>query len=205
MHGSAVSKSLHLMAAHVRQPQHIARYLQNLFVRPIHSGLPWFTFGAIDFLNTYIRPYHTVFEYGCGGSTIFFAARAASIECVEHNRAWATSVATGLSNVHIRFEQAGREPPLSASPYCQALDRSFDIIVVDGWALGKCNKDDRRAVMSRAACFARAEKYAKPDSIIVLDDAWFDPTLKHHARDRLIFTEAGPWRTGVSRTDVFIY
>jgi hypothetical protein len=97
MHGSAVSKSLHLMAAHVRQPQHIARYLQNLFVRPIHSGLPWFTFGAIDFLNTYIRPYHTVFEYGCGGSTIFFAARAASIECVEHNRAWATSVSPELA------------------------------------------------------------------------------------------------------------
>jgi predicted O-methyltransferase YrrM len=100
-------------------------------------------------------------------------------------------LARGLSNVHIRFEQVGREPPLCASPYCQALDRSFDIIVVDGRALGKCNKDDRGAAMSRAACFARAEKYAKPGSIIVLDDAWFDPTLIHHARDRLIFTGAG--------------
>jgi hypothetical protein len=52
MRGSAVSKSLHLLAAQVRQPQHIARYLQNLLVRPIDSGLPWFTFGAIDFHNT---------------------------------------------------------------------------------------------------------------------------------------------------------
>jgi len=49
-------------------------------------------------------------------------------------------LARGLSNVDIRFEQAGREPPLSASPYCQALDRSFDIIVVDGWALGNAIK-----------------------------------------------------------------
>ena len=210
MRGSAIAKSLRLIAAHARQPQYITRYLKNLFVPPIACGLPWFTFGAIDFLASWIRPHHTIFEYGCGGSTIFFATRAARVECVEHNSKWATSVTAAiltqqLSNVHIRIEQAGREPPLSDSSYCRALDRAFDIVVVDGWALGKCSESDRRAVMYRAACFARAEEFAKPGSIIVLDDAWFDPTLKHHAGERRIFTGVGPWRMGVSRTDVFLY
>ena len=210
MRGSTVSRFLQLAGAHASHPRYVPRYFRNLFVPPIVSGLPWFTFGAIDFLHSWMRLDHKVFEYGCGGSTLFFAARAASVTCVEHNRNWMQSVIAALAerrlgNVHIRHEPAGREPPLSDSTYCRALDQPFDVIVVDGWALGKCTDDDRRAVMSRAACFARAEKFVLPGGIIVLDDAWFDPGLEHHARDRLSFRGVGPWRSGVSRTDVFFY
>lgn len=210
MRGSTVIKSLRLAGAHVSHPQNLARYFTNLFVPPIVSGLPWFTFGAIDFLHTWIRPDHEVFEYGCGGSTLFFANRATCVKSVEHNKKWMASVIAALaerrlSNVHIQHEFAGREPPLSDSNYCRALDRQFDVIVVDGWALGKCNDADRRAAMSRAACFARAEQFVQPGGIIVLDDAWFDPGLEHHARDRRSFRGVGPWRLGVSQTDVFFY
>jgi hypothetical protein len=210
MLGSTISRAIRLVGTHATQPRYIKPYLKNLFVPPMRSGLPWFTFGAIDFLRTWIQPDHKVFEYGCGGSTIFLASRAAQVTCVEHNRRWATDViatlaSRQLSNVHICVEPAGRDPPLSASRYCQALDRSFDIVIVDGWALGRCDDIDRRAAMSRSACFARAEEFTKPGSLIVLDDAWFDPLLKHRARERRIFSGVGPWRTGVSRTDVFLY
>jgi SAM-dependent methyltransferase len=162
----------------------------------IASGLPWFTFSAIEFLETWIKPQYGVFEYGCGGSTLFFAERAKSVASVEHNGKWARSVTAaalkrGLTNVAIEVREAGREPPLADSPYCLALDRSFDVVVVDGWALGKCNEADRRAVQSRGACFQRAEQFVRPGGVIVLDDAWFDPGLEHHARDRRVFS--GHW------------
>jgi hypothetical protein len=210
MRGSKFAKVLRLATAHARQPRYARRYMANLFVPPIVSGLPWFTFSAIEFLETWIKPYHEVFEYGCGGSTMFFAQRARSVASVEHNGKWAQTVTAaalkrGLTNVAIEVREAGREPPLADSPYCQALDRSFDVVVVDGWALGKCNEADRRAVQSRGACFRRAEKFVRPDGIIVLDDAWFDPGMEHHARDRRVFSGTGPWRTGASRTDVFFY
>jgi predicted O-methyltransferase YrrM len=210
MRGSMLSKALRLARAHARHPRHVARYVANLRVPPIESGLPWFTFAAIDFLESWVKPHHSVFEFGCGGSTLFFAARAASVECVEHNAHWrATTMAAlakrRLGKVFIRQEPAGREPPLANSSYCRALDRPFDIVVVDGWALGKHTEADRRAVMSRAACFARAEEFAMPGSIIVLDDAWFDPSLTHRARERRSFPGVGPWRVGASSTDVFFY
>ncbi len=210
MRGSTASKLARLAIAHASQPRNVPRYLRNLFVPPIESGLPWFTFGAIDFLDSWVRPHHRVFEYGCGGSTIFFAQRAAYVQCIEHSERWMKAVLGALSqrqlgNVHIRLERAGREPPLAESSYCLALDRPFDLIVIDGWALGKCNEADRRAVGSRTACFERAEQFARSGGIIVLDDAWFDPSLGHHARERRSFPGVGPWRIGTSRTDIFVY
>ena len=114
MRGSKFSKILRLVAAHTSQPRYARRYMANLFVPPIVSGLPWFTFSAIEFLETWIKPHHEVFEYGCGGSTLFFAQRANSVASVEHNGIWARSVTAaalkrGLTNVVIEVREAGRD------------------------------------------------------------------------------------------------
>ena len=152
-------------------------------------------FRQSNFWRPWIEPHHEVFEYGCGGSTLFFAQRARSVASVEHNAKWARSVTAaalkrGLTNVAIEVREAGREPPLADSPYCLALDRPFDVVVVDGWALGKCNEADRRAVQSRAACFRRAEQFVRPGGIIVLDDAWFDPEIAaSRARPSRVFRD----------------
>jgi hypothetical protein len=210
MRGSRLSKLFRLCGALIQRPADVPRYVVHLRVPPVQSGLPWFTFGAIDFLDSWIRPHHRIFEYGCGGSTLFFATRAAYVESIEHNARWRLRVLDavtrhGLTNVNIRHEPAGRDPPLSDSDYCRALDRPFDVIVVDGWALGKCSDVDRRAVQSRAACFHRAEEFASPGSIVVLDDSWFDDSLTHRAQKVALFSGTGPYRRGVSSTAVFFY
>jgi hypothetical protein len=111
MRGSKFEKTLRLLAAHARQPRYARRYMANLFVPPIASGLPWFTFSAIEFLETWIKSHHEIFEYGCGGSTLFFAQRARSVASVEHNGKWARTVTAaalkrGLSNVAIGVREA---------------------------------------------------------------------------------------------------
>ncbi len=51
---------------------------------------PWITFKAIDFLSKNLNNASVIFEYGGGGSTLFFVKRASRVETVEHNPEWFT-------------------------------------------------------------------------------------------------------------------
>lgn len=48
----------------------------------------WITFKAIDFLKAHLNRQHRVFEYGGGGSTLFFLNRVKEVVTVEHNEEW---------------------------------------------------------------------------------------------------------------------
>lgn len=49
---------------------------------------PWLTFPAIDFLAEHVKPGYKVFEYGGGGSTLFFCKKGADVVTVEDNADW---------------------------------------------------------------------------------------------------------------------
>lgn len=51
-------------------------------------GLPWMTYDAIAFLEEITSEENNVFEWGSGGSTIFFAARCKQVISVEHDKEW---------------------------------------------------------------------------------------------------------------------
>lgn len=50
--------------------------------------LPWINFLAIDFLSKQLRPEFKVFEFGGGGSTLFFCKNVAEVVTVEDNAEW---------------------------------------------------------------------------------------------------------------------
>lgn len=54
--------------------------------------IPWVTFKAKTWLEDYLKSSMRVFEYGSGGSTLFFAKRVKHLNSVEHNTAWHKSV-----------------------------------------------------------------------------------------------------------------
>src|SRR4051812_39332685 len=64
------------------------RYLPLWGRRPADVEKPWFSFGAIRYLENYLRPQHRVFEYGSGGSSFFFARRAGEVLSVENDPEW---------------------------------------------------------------------------------------------------------------------
>ena len=69
-------------------------------------GVPWLTYAAIDWLNTYLQPDMKVFEYGSGGSTMYFAQRVECLVSVEHNKNWFDRVnrilqSNGISNTKL--------------------------------------------------------------------------------------------------------
>lgn len=55
---------------------------------PLRDGLPWMTFPAIRYLETLLSRQSRVFEYGAGGSSVFFSTRVGEFVSVEHNPAW---------------------------------------------------------------------------------------------------------------------
>jgi predicted O-methyltransferase YrrM len=154
--------------------------------QPLAERVPWLTFGAIRFLAVRLQREMRVFEYGSGGSTLFFAQHARSVVSVEHDVVWSAEVrqaaaALKLENVTILDVLPGdsigpgpdpadpdayisRDPPytrVSFRAYASAIDafadRSFDVILVDGRA--------------RPSCVKHAIGKLAPGGMLILDNA----------------------------------
>lgn len=169
--------------------RYLARWKRAL--RPGANSLDgrtaWISFPAIDALNRLLKPTDRVFEYGGGGSTLFWLDRVAEVVTVEHDAQW-------YAALEKRMQQEGgarwtgllvpptpgtlvpgpdpAEPAHFASTdeasqgfhyrdYVQAIDRfpdgHFDVLMIDGRA--------------RTSCLARATPKLKRGGLLVLDNA----------------------------------
>ncbi len=54
----------------------------------LQIGLPWFTFQAIDFVSRKLPKNSTIFEYGGGGSTVYFLNLGHQVRTAEHHLGW---------------------------------------------------------------------------------------------------------------------
>lgn len=129
---------------------------------PDGQSLPWWTYPAIEWIRARVRKTDRVFEYGCGSSTLWLAAHAASVVSVEHDRVWFERIGKLLpTNAAIQFRPAGAEEADDvAAPYARAiLDQAepLDIVVIDG--------------MERNACARLAVEKLADDGLIVFDNS----------------------------------
>lgn len=191
------------------RPQDIHRYWRyGAFTRktPLNLGMPWWSFGAVNFLETWLKPDFEVFEFGTGGSTIFLGSRVKSLTCVEDELGWTKLVSeavkernlTGVSILYKPFN-FWNTAAFGESDYLLSLcGKSYDVIVVDGKEWSEPVRD---------LCFWRAEHHIKSGGIIVLDDSWRYPQVKK--RNKALrwkeFKGVGFCRFGVTSTCVFEY
>lgn len=121
----------------------------------LSAPLPWYCYAATLHLETLLRSDWHVIEYGLGSSTLWWAARVASITVIEHDPEWVAKFENKLpSNVRLEFiDQAGPryKDRLLEEPY------AFDLISVDG--------KRRNSVVKRAATAC------KPGGYILFDDS----------------------------------
>jgi predicted O-methyltransferase YrrM len=169
--------------------------------------LPWFSLASIAFLDRFVTRQMEVFEYGAGGSTLYFAKRAGKVVSTESDRGWLERVelalaAAGFGNAEVQYRPFDfhRAEEFEQSDYLHSIpDRLFDVIVID-------SAEEEEAIV-RTACFRQAEARVRLGGIIVVDDSWRYPELHtaHHAKAWREFRSIGPCRPGVTSTDIYFY
>jgi hypothetical protein len=81
-------------------------------VRADGEPLPWFTYGAIEFLQRVVRPSDSVFEYGAGHSTLWWQAHVQRVCAVEHDTEWCERLRPRL-RPHVQLQGIGAHWPAS--------------------------------------------------------------------------------------------
>jgi len=208
MEGSNPERVARLIKHLIKCPEDIVPYfLTGPFSgkTPLDLGLPWFAWGAVRFLDIYVQPGMQVFEWGSGGSTLFFARHGCQVFSVEDNADWfdkvmASSISyDGQRAIELVPYDFQRATDFKKSDYLNTTyDLSAaDIIVVDG---------TEGAVKVRPNCFERAQS-ALSSGIIVVDDSWRYPEILEATTAKKVhrFSGTGPCRPGVTSTDIHFY
>ncbi len=146
----------------------------------------WVTFRALAFIESLLTPELTVFEYGSGGSTIFYSKRVRQVISVEHDASWFSRVKTALAEERVSncdycliLPQHTDKPngsPEDPEAYCSSdqhyadysfynyvtsidsfPDQFFDLVSVDGRA--------------RPSCVSHAHRKVKIGGYLVLDNS----------------------------------
>ena len=121
-----------------------------------NNPIPWVTYSFIDFIKERLKHQHTVFEFGSGNSTYFYAKYAGIVVSVEHDKEWYDKIlSTKPENAELIYCELVRD-----GDYCRMplkLQETFDIIIVDG--------------RDRVNCCKQAVKAISEKGVIVLDDS----------------------------------
>jgi len=149
----------------------------------LSKGEPWIVPAALAVLKTLVQPEWRVFEWGAGGSTLFWSNECASSVAIEHNPLWIERVTAMMhrhecpNNVHLRYVQGhGIDHNKAFRNYAAAIleypDESFDLVSVDGEA------------SSRGWCVTNAIPKIKPGGYLLLDNSdWFGGILEWEKQD----------------------
>lgn len=208
-----------------RQRPYALRWLGSL--RPnylLDRPCPWLTFAAIDFLGRALTPGFKIFEYGSGGSTLFWLRfRPERVVSVEHDAAWHAAVKQRLApGAPVDYRLILPEPRVSGADWADPAnpedyassdpawaghsfrryaaqidafsDKHFDVVLVDGRA--------------RPACLRHSAPKVKLGGWLILDNSDRAHYLEHTAPllrhfERRVFAGATPQALILSETTLF--
>ncbi len=100
-------------------------------------ALPWFTFGAIYFLDKRLQAHFRVFEYGSGNSTLWFSHRVQRVLSVEHDPLWYAKMQDTFS-MHPAISCLHRTLPDDYPAEIRNYRSEFEVIVLDGRERVRC-------------------------------------------------------------------
>jgi hypothetical protein len=176
-----------------------ARRRQAKFINE-NPAAPWFAQNAIPFIESLLNLDQTVFEWGSGRSTIWFAKRTKHVTSVEARESWFNDVKKiineqGLSEkVDLRLAKISSEHNYDSKEvenYASQIDRfsnhHFDIVIVDGHV--------------RVECLAHAVKKVKPGGILILDNSELPEYDSFFNQMKIV--EVKRFSNGVQETSVF--
>jgi hypothetical protein len=151
--------------------------------------LPWYTYPAIEYISQLELKEKTVFEWGCGNSSLFFANKAKEVISIEDNLEWYNKIKRSKpDNLTLIYATDNEYVELISS-----LNRKFDIIVIDANRRMECSKI--------------ASRYLIPGGIVILDNSdWYTKSAKTIRENNFIqvdFYGFGPLNNYTWTTSLF--
>lgn len=110
--------------------------------------IPWLTKNSIQFLNAWLKPNDIGFEWGSGGSTLYFLKRVRKLSSVEHDEIWFTKISkqskNQIKNIDDKFDYRLTKIDTEEEKrnYVNAIhefnDLFFNFVLVDGRLRDTC-------------------------------------------------------------------
>jgi hypothetical protein len=163
--------------------------------RPDGSEIPWMNYAVVAFLERRLSKSLSVFEYGSGYSTLFFARYAGSVVSVEYDQAWYARIGPRLpTNASVLLM-----PKDVDGDYCRAIARNgdkFDVVIVDGRDRVNCVKQSMQSLSSRGvivlddserAKYAPAISHAQENGFLTVDFEGLKPTYSDGCRSTILY------------------
>ena len=120
------------------------------------EALPWVTYSFIDFIKGRLNKELSIFEYGSGSSTIFYAQRVARVVSVEHDEDWYNKIVnTKPANAEMLFTKLEKDGEYAHKAVLTG--EKYDIIIVDG--------------RDRINCCIHSVQALTSKGVVVLDDS----------------------------------
>jgi len=197
------------------QRRHILRWIRSLKKDYLFEApCPWLVFDAIDYIRPRMFKSMNVFEYGSGGSTLFWLNCGANVVSIEHDPQWSEHMRKRLQSyksIDYRLitpeenesenQNKDRSDPDSYGSrfnYVSQIDafpdQYFDIVLIDGKA--------------RPSCIKHSVSKVKLGGMIILDNADRDYYLLKTEKffegfSKNEFFGIGPQYFGAGKTNVY--
>lgn len=145
------------------------------------SPEPWFTYPFLNVLKERIDMSMSLFEYGCGNSTLYYSNVLSEVYAVEHDEIWVEKLKKKIDKSQCRVEIIHEAIPSEfvnidikelsfindANKYVNSIsrfDRRFDIVVVDG--------------LFRNSCLLKSTDCLSDRGVVILDNTHYVEELK---------------------------
>jgi hypothetical protein len=165
--------------------------------RPVDSQglpIPFMSYGAITFLSNKACGECSVFEFGSGYSTLWWASRVQRVVSCEHDQSWYEQLTKLIpSNVTLLYRELD-----NSRSYVNAIvdhEGTFDIIVIDG--------------RERLACVNASLPFLSSRGVIVWDDTDRERykagilSLRQYGFRQIEFVGIGPMLASTKYTSIF--
>ncbi len=158
------------------------------------SELPWMNYSIIGLLEDRLQKEHSIFEFGSGASTQFFARLVSRVVSIEYDKVWFSLITDRLpGNATVLYREKDYD-----GKYCRSIretDESYDGVIVDGRDRVNCVKQSLESLSERG--------------VVILDDSHraqyqdaIDFAMKRGFR-ALPMEGLKPTGTGIDRSTIF--
>jgi hypothetical protein len=152
--------------------------------------IPWYTYPTTEYIAHLNLSWMTIFEYGSGNSTLWWAKRSKSVVSVEDDEEWFEKVRQNLSSGRTQYHLKTRK-----EDYVTAALNDADIFIIDG--------------KYRKECAEHIVKIGGAGVMIILDNSDWHPEIVEFLRSSLGWLQIdfhgfGPINNYTWTTSVFI-